>query len=118
VAPTAPVVASAAPSSTAPTPAKARNGKPQAQEAQPLTSIAAKIDVGWGNILYVRGQGDGLSWEHGTPLHCVDGSTWLWATATAKDKVVFKLLINDQVWAQGEDLTVEAGKRIEVEPVF
>jgi hypothetical protein len=32
--------------------------------------------------------------------------------------VVFKLLLNDQVWAKGEDVVVEAGRKIEVVPVF
>jgi hypothetical protein len=90
---------------------------PQPQDAV-TTTIAAKIDVGLGNSLFIRGQGNGLSWERGTPLHCVDASTWLFATTGAKDRLVFKLLLNDQTWSQGEDLTVEAGKRIEVVPVF
>jgi hypothetical protein len=32
--------------------------------------------------------------------------------------VVFKLLLNDQVWAKGEDVVVEAGRKIEVVPFF
>jgi hypothetical protein len=99
-------------------PKAGRTSEPARTQEQIITAVAAKIDVGFGNTLFIRGQGDGLSWEQGTPLHCVEASTWLWATTGAKDKVVFKLLLNDQVWAQGEDLTVEAGKRIEVVPSF
>ncbi|TAL04942.1 MAG: hypothetical protein EPO07_04500 [Verrucomicrobia bacterium] len=87
--------------------------KPKATE----TTIEAKIDVGFGNQLYVRGQGAGLSWERGTPLTCVDGSTWRW-TALAEEKLVCKLLLNDQVWASGEDLVVAPGKRVEITPAF
>jgi hypothetical protein len=52
------------------------------------------------------------------PLNCIDGSAWVWSTKQAKDKVVFKLLLNDQVWAKGEDVVVEAGRKIEIVPVF
>jgi hypothetical protein len=101
--------------------------KPRSTESQPggaqrpteqITTIQAKTDVGFGNSLFIRGQGDGLSWDKGLPLSCVDGSAWVWTTKQAKDKVVFKLLLNDQVWAKGEDVVVEAGRKIEIVPVF
>ena len=101
--------------------------KPRSTESQPggaqmpteqITTIQAKMDVGFGNSLFIRGQGDGLNWEKGLPLSCVDGSAWVWSTTRAKDKVVFKLLLNDQVWAQGEDVVVEAGRKLEIVPVF
>jgi hypothetical protein len=82
------------------------------------TTVAARIDVGFGNALYIRGQGDGLSWEEGTPLECVAPDLWSWSTTRAKEKVIFKLLINDQVWSQGKDWTVGAGEKTEVAPVF
>src|SRR5436853_2805391 len=53
-------------------------------------TIQAKIDVGFGNTLYLRGEGEGLSWNQGIPLTCVDGSTWQWS-APVSDKVKFKL---------------------------
>src|ERR1043166_8109956 len=77
----------------------------------PRTTIEAKIDVGFGNNLFLRGQGAGLSWDRGTPLTCVDGKTWRWA-APVTDKLTFKLLLNDKVWAQGEDVMVTPGKRL------
>ena len=83
-----------------------------------MTVIEAKINVGLGNHLFIRGQGDGLSWFEGVPLNCVDATTWVWSTRHAKEKVVFKLLLNDQVWAKGEDVAVAAGEKIEVVPFF
>src|ERR1041385_1806488 len=62
-------------------------------------TIEAKIDVCFGNALYLRGEGEGLSWTQGIPLTCVDSSTWKWSGETS-DKVKFKLLLNDTVWAQ------------------
>ena len=93
-----------------------RNETPSTTEQ--MTVVQAKIDVGFGNSLFIRGQGDGLSWEKGLPLNCIDGSAWVWSTRRAKAKVVFKLLLNDQAWAKGEDMVVEAGKKIEIVPVF
>lgn len=84
--------------------------------AAPIT-IEAKIDVGFGNNLFVRGQGEGLSWERGIPLENVDSKTWR-LTVPAKDKVQFKLLINDAVWCKGEDLIAAPGKKVEVTPAF
>ena len=83
-----------------------------------LTEIAAKIDAGFGNQLFIRGQGGGLSWEQGTPLHCANASTWVWFSEGTKGRITFKLLLNDQVWANGEDLVVEAGQKIETFPQF
>ncbi len=104
------------------TAAKPSDGKPScAQEAarpETITLVEARIDVGLGNALFIRGQGDGLSWDKGQPLDCVGAATWIWKTAQARDKVVFKLLLNDVLWAQGEDLVLEAGRKLEVVPSF
>jgi len=83
-----------------------------------MTVVEAKIDVGLGNLLFIRGQGHGLSWFEGVPLNCVDPATWVWSAGQAREKVVFKLLLNDQVWAKGEDVMVEAGRKIEIVPCF
>ena len=82
-----------------------------------VTTIEAKIDVGFGNNLFIRGQGAGLSWQEGALLTCVDGQTWRW-TGPATEKLTFKLLINDQIWAQGEDVIASPGKKVEVSPRF
>jgi len=81
------------------------------------TTIEARIDIGFGNSLFVRGEGEGLSWDRGLPLECVDAQTWRWA-AKAADAVKFKLLVNDAVWAQGEDVVARPGEKVEIVPVF
>jgi hypothetical protein len=83
-----------------------------------LTELAAKVDVGWGNALFLRGEGNGLSWEKGLPLVCTDNSTWSWTTLSAKANTVCKLLLNDKVWSCGPDLVLEPGKRLVVVPAF
>lgn len=84
--------------------------------SQPVI-IEAKIDVGFGNTLYLRGEGLGLSWTQGVPLTCVDGKTWKW-TGEATEQLKFKLLLNDQVWSQGEDLVATPGQKLEISPAF
>jgi len=84
--------------------------------SKPVT-IEAKIDVGFGNALYLRGEGKGLSWNRGIPLTCVDSSTWKW-TGEAADKLKFKLLLNDMVWAAGEDLVATPGEKVRISPAF
>lgn len=114
---TTPVVttpASASPVKVAPVSAPAKT--PIVTAATPIT-IEAKIDVGFGNNLFVRGQGEGLSWERGIPLENVDSKTWR-LVVPAKDKVQFKLLINDAVWCKGEDLVAAPGKKVQVTPAF
>jgi len=110
--------AAAAPAAKAPAQWQASIAKtaPTATRCGSVT-IQAKINVGFGNALYLRGEGKGLSWEQGVPLKCVDSSTWTW-TGTAEDKLKFKLLLNDSVWSQGEDLTAAPGEKVEVAPAF
>jgi hypothetical protein len=82
-----------------------------------LTIIDVKRDVGFGNAVFLRGQGAGLTWERGLPLDCVDAQTWRWC-GMAKDPITFKLLINDKVWSAGNDLRIAPGQKIEVAPEF
>lgn len=87
------------------------------KSAAPLTTVIAKVDIGWGNNLYLRGEGGGLSWDKGTLMDCVDGD-WTWSTASASDGLVFKFIINDDIWAEGENLTVAAGGTSVSSPTF
>ncbi len=117
-APTAPTLAKP-PVKTAPAKTAVKAAPVQAPivaATSPIT-IEAKIDVGFGNRLFLRGQGEGLSWDHGTPLECVDSQTWR-LIVPSKDKLQFKLLINDSVWAKGEDVVATPGKRVELVPAF
>jgi hypothetical protein len=128
----APKAAAPAPAPTAgpATLASAPLAKPAAAPARPVshapdlakrasqpTTIEAKIDVGFGNTLYVRGQGGGLSWDTGVPLTCVGSNVWRWTSRTT-EQLTFKLLVNDAVWAQGKDIVVAPGQRVEVAPSF
>ena len=82
------------------------------------TSIIARVDVGFGNQLYIRGTGADLSWEKGLPLENVSSYEWAFATTNAKSDVTFKFLINDELWAEGDNVTLAKGATSISSPVF
>jgi outer membrane biosynthesis protein TonB len=67
-----------APATTA-APAKKAGAKKVQQ-----TSLIARVDVGFGNSLYVRGSGAGLSWSKGTLLDNVTPYEWALKSTKAK----------------------------------
>jgi len=73
------------------------------------TRIRAKVDVSYGNTLYIRGEGAGLSWTEGVPMKNAGSDEWVFETGQAENGIVFKFLINDEIWSLGEDLTVAGG---------
>ena len=96
---------------------KAPAKKAAAKKAQ-ATSIIARIDAGFGNQLFVRGEGAGLSWEKGTALENTSPYEWAFTSTEVKSSVTFKFLINDEIWADGENITVEAGDESISSPTF
>ncbi|MDR2673313.1 MAG: hypothetical protein LBC18_00170 [Opitutaceae bacterium] len=90
------------------------------EETRPpvVTTIIASIDIGFGNTLYVRGEGGGLNWETGVALDCVADDKWAISLSDAASPVIFKLLVNDLVWSAGENYTVPPGGELTVSPVF
>jgi hypothetical protein len=106
-----------APKAPAKKPAPAKK-KPAAQAEPPATYIAAKIDIGFGNQLHLRGEGAGLSWDKGRPMDPAANDLW---TATLKGvtgPVTFKVLVNDLSWSAGTDYVVEAGQSVTITPTF
>lgn len=83
-----------------------------------LTRIIAKFDAGWGNSLFIRGSGAGLSWQKGVMMQCTDSDEWIWENKIAKGAVEFKILINDEAWSLGDDISVNAGETITCRPSF
>lgn len=84
----------------------------------PATFITAKIDIGFGNQLFIRGTGPGLSWDQGTVMDCVGAGLWTIAVKNATAPVSFKVLVNDLSWSVGADFTAEPGQSITVSPEF
>ena len=82
------------------------------------TSILAQVDVGFGNQLYVRGEGAGLSWNKGVLLDNVSPYEWAFKTTKATGAIEFKFLLNDELWAEGSNLSVDPGTESVSAPVF
>jgi len=81
------------------------------------TTIIAKCDIGFGNALFIRGEGAGLSWESGIPMENIDSETWQWA-ASSSSVIEAKVLINDDNWAAGSNTVAKPGETVTIEPCF
>lgn len=104
----------AAPKVAAP---KASAIKPTAAKL-PATIITAAVDVGFGNTLYLRGEGPGLSWDIGVPMVCVADDKWSIELPGSGSPVTFKVLVNDTTWSTGPDYMVGSGEDLTIAPTF
>jgi hypothetical protein len=82
------------------------------------TVITAQLDVGFGNTLFIRGDGPGLTWTKGVPLGCTSVDRWTISLLVTNRPVVFKLLINDKTWSAGDDYVAQPGSTTAITPVF
>jgi hypothetical protein len=82
------------------------------------TTIKACIDVGFGNALYVRGEGPGLSWDKGLLMQCVGQDQWQISLGESARPFLVKFLINDVTWSTGPDYTVPSGVSLTLAPQF
>ena len=82
------------------------------------TRITANVDVGFGNTLYIRGEGPGLSWDRGLAMDCVADDEWTITISDASVPVVFKFVLNDTTWSMGNDFVVEPGGSVAIAPTF
>ena len=115
-----PVVA--AKSVAAPKPVEAPKPVAPVKRARPAgpqpTVIQANVDIGFGNTLYVRGEGPGLSWDRGTIMDCVKDDLWAFTIEAAARPIIFKFLVNDETWCTGDDYVVEPGNKITLVPTL
>jgi hypothetical protein len=117
-------------SKTTKTPAPARKSAPAARKAPVapavkktapkavVTTICAQIDVGFGNSLYLRGEGPGLSWDRGVLMDCVGDDRWSIVLRESARPVACKFLVNDSVWSTGEDYIAKSGVTTAFTPLF
>lgn len=92
--------------------------KAAAKKAISKTTIAARVDVGFGNNLYIRGEGAGLSWDVGILMKNLSPYEWAWESKNASKPIEYKLLINDELWANGENQFAIAGDTAITAPTF
>ena len=82
------------------------------------TTIAARVDVGFGNNLYIRGEGAGLSWDVGILMKNLSPYEWAWETRSSDKPIEYKLLINDELWANGENQFAQPYETAITAPTF
>jgi hypothetical protein len=89
-----------------------------ASSAAAFTAVTAQIDIGFGNALFIRGEGPGLNWNKGLALKNAGASEWTISLPRATRPIVFKFLINDEVWSTGEDYQADPGALVVLQPGF
>jgi len=98
--------------------AEAAAEEPGTPESITLTVVAARVDIGFGNHLYLRGSGPGLSWDVGLPMSNAGCDLWTIDLLGARTPISCKFLINDEKWSAGPDYILEPGAQLEVTPLF
>ncbi|MEM6830154.1 MAG: alpha-amylase family protein [Bacteroidota bacterium] len=86
----------------------------------PVTTIYAHYDVGFGNSLFIRGDSGPLSWSGGIQMTNVNATTWMWQTSDFAEGQKFecKVLINDSQWATNSNWWVYGGETVDIYPNF
>ncbi len=82
------------------------------------TRLLATAYIGIGNKLFIRGDGPGLSWDHGIPMQFVSIGKWGWSTHDATGPVRCKLYKNDDLASLAGEIVLEAGRHTEVTALF
>lgn len=83
-----------------------------------LTQVIVRFDCGFGNTLFIRGEGAGLNWDKGAPLKNVKANEWLFESLENFTEGSFKILVNDEHYEHGENHTLVCGKVTIIEPRF
>jgi hypothetical protein len=81
-------------------------------------TIVAKVDVGFGNSLFVRGDEPYLHWAKGTALGNIAGDRWEIVLSGVEKPFEFKFLVNDSGWSAGENYCVNPGDTVTLTPAF
>lgn len=82
------------------------------------TRLTIKMDCGFGNELYIRGDGAGLNWTKGAKLKNIDSTTWIWETDRPFTHCYVKILINDDHYENGENHLIKHGAHVTYTPAF
>lgn len=82
------------------------------------TVVEALIDVGFGNLLYIRGDAPGLSWETGVPMDCGGPESWSISMSDVNSSFEYKVLLNDIHWESGSNNTAKPGSTTSTSPSF
>jgi hypothetical protein len=92
--------------------------KKTVKKAKVVTTIIAKIDAGFGNEVYIRGNDSGLAWDAGVAMKNKSADEWVWSSDAVTSELEFKVLINDKNWSAGPNGVVFPGATVVFEPAF
>jgi hypothetical protein len=84
----------------------------------PKTRVMIKYDIGFNNVLTIRGKGANLSWDKGITLKNVKNDEWVWESDIPFTTCEFKVLINDAQYEQGDNHPLSCGTSLEYTPTF
>jgi hypothetical protein len=108
------------PKKTTPTPmhSKDESNRVEKMRSDRTKTIIAHINVGWGNSVYLRGEGGGLKWDIGVPMLCIGEDRWVWSCHADEAPKQFKFLRDDRDWAVGENELMPEAEIAVYNPVF
>jgi hypothetical protein len=92
--------------------------KKTVKKAKVVTTVIAKIDAGFGNEVYIRGNDSGLAWDAGVAMKNKSADEWVWSSDAVTSELEFKVLINDKNWSAGPNGVVFPGATVVFEPAF
>ena len=90
----------------------------QSFRKQEKSAIRIKCNVGYGNNLFIRGEGPGLSWMQGVLLTNIAPDEWIWETSEPFDSCEFKVLVNDKDFEAGDNHKLPLGAIVQYTPCF
>ncbi|MGA1204468.1 MAG: hypothetical protein ACO3ZW_01465 [Opitutales bacterium] len=97
---------------------KTTTRKAPAKKVAIVTTVIAKVDAGFGNEVYIRGNSSGLTWDAGEVMVNQSADEWAWTSTAVTSELEFKVLINDTVWSVGPNGVVFPGATVVFEPGF
>ncbi len=83
-----------------------------------VTLVTARVDVGFGRRLAIRGEAPPLSWDRGLPMINRGADEWVFATTEIRTDFAFKTVVNDESFQTGPNEMGTAGAPTEVTPLF
>jgi hypothetical protein len=91
------------------------------RERPELPAVSAvwveRLELGVGCAVFIRGEGEGLSWDRGERLIRMGSGAWAWSGRLTRP-VRFQLLLDDVVWERGEPRILEPGQTAQFTPDF
>ena len=83
-----------------------------------VTTVIAKLDAGFGNQVYIRGNSSGLTWDAGVLMENAGSDEWVWKSTAVTSELEFKVLVNDVTWSGGQNGVIFPGATVVFEPSF